>query len=73
MGALAADQQPAGVTVEDAARDLACTIRTIWRDLSALQDAGFPMRFPLDTFFQQHSQRVAGHQQMTAQRSAQPR
>jgi predicted DNA-binding transcriptional regulator YafY len=35
--------RPAGVTVQDAARELACTIRTIWRDLSVLQDAGFPI------------------------------
>ncbi|MGH7324612.1 MAG: helix-turn-helix transcriptional regulator [Candidatus Rokuibacteriota bacterium] len=34
---------PAGVTVEDAARDLDCTVRTIWRDLRVLQDAGFPI------------------------------
>ena len=35
--------RPAGVTVQDASRELACTIRTIWRDLSVLQDAGFPI------------------------------
>ena len=35
--------RPHGVTVDDAARDLACTIRTIWRDLDALQKAGFPL------------------------------
>jgi predicted DNA-binding transcriptional regulator YafY len=34
---------PAGVTVEDAARDLDCVVRTIWRDLRVLQDAGFPV------------------------------
>jgi predicted DNA-binding transcriptional regulator YafY len=34
---------PAGVTVEDAARDLDCAVRTIWRDLKVLQDAGFPI------------------------------
>jgi predicted DNA-binding transcriptional regulator YafY len=34
---------PAGVTVEDAASDLDCTVRTIWRDLRVLQDAGFPI------------------------------
>jgi predicted DNA-binding transcriptional regulator YafY len=34
---------PAGVTVEDAARDLDCVVRTIWRDLRVLQDAGFPI------------------------------
>jgi predicted DNA-binding transcriptional regulator YafY len=35
--------RPQGVTVDDAARELACTIRTIWRDLDALQKAGFPL------------------------------
>ena len=35
--------RPQGVTVDDAARELACTIRTIWRDLDALQEAGFPL------------------------------
>ncbi|HET9488490.1 MAG TPA: transcriptional regulator [Methylomirabilota bacterium] len=34
---------PAGVTVEDAARDLGCAVRTIWRDLRVLEDAGFPI------------------------------
>ncbi len=33
----------AGVTVEDAAADLECTVRTIWRDLRVLEDAGFPI------------------------------
>ena len=33
--------RPLGVTVDDAAHDLKCTIRTIWRDLDALQKAGF--------------------------------
>src|SRR2546427_1706598 len=32
-----------GITVDDAARDLAVTIRTIWRDLDTLQKAGFPL------------------------------
>jgi predicted DNA-binding transcriptional regulator YafY len=32
-----------GVTVDDAARDLECTIRTIWRDLDTLQKASFPL------------------------------
>ena len=32
-----------GVVVEDAARELACTVRTIWRDLKVLQEAGFPV------------------------------
>jgi predicted DNA-binding transcriptional regulator YafY len=31
------------VTVDDASRELQCTIRTIWRDLDALQKAGFPL------------------------------
>jgi predicted DNA-binding transcriptional regulator YafY len=35
--------RPQGVTVDDAARELSCTIRTIWRDLGALQTAGFPL------------------------------
>ena len=35
--------RPQGVTVEDAARDLGCTVRTIWRDLGVLQKAGFPL------------------------------
>jgi len=36
-------QHPAGVSVDDAARKLGCTVRTIWRDLSTLQNAGFPI------------------------------
>src|SRR5262245_22084897 len=35
--------RPQGVTVDDASRDLQCTIRTIWRDLDTLQKAGFPL------------------------------
>lgn len=35
--------RPAGVSVDDAAGDLGCTVRTIWRDLRVLQDAGFPI------------------------------
>jgi len=35
--------RPAGVVVDDAARDLDCAVRTIWRDLRVLQDAGFPI------------------------------
>jgi predicted DNA-binding transcriptional regulator YafY len=35
--------RPQGVTVDDAARDLEFTIRTIWRDLGVLQAAGFPI------------------------------
>src|SRR5262249_54311131 len=33
----------AGVTVGDAARDLGCAVRTIWRDVIVLQRAGFPI------------------------------
>ncbi len=35
--------RPQGITVDDAARGLRCTIRTIWRDLGVLQTAGFPI------------------------------
>jgi predicted DNA-binding transcriptional regulator YafY len=35
--------RPQGITVDDAARELACTVRTIWRDLGVLQQAGFPV------------------------------
>jgi predicted DNA-binding transcriptional regulator YafY len=35
--------RPDGVAVEDAARDLGCVLRTIWRDLGVLQAAGFPI------------------------------
>jgi predicted DNA-binding transcriptional regulator YafY len=35
--------RPDGVAVEDAARDLGCVARTIWRDLGVLQAAGFPI------------------------------
>jgi predicted DNA-binding transcriptional regulator YafY len=35
--------RPGGVTVEAAARELGCTVRTIWRDLTVLQRAGFPI------------------------------
>jgi predicted DNA-binding transcriptional regulator YafY len=35
--------RPAGVVVEDAAGELECAVRTIWRDLRVLQDAGFPI------------------------------
>ncbi len=35
--------RPAGITVADAARDLGCAVRTIWRDLRVLQAAGFPI------------------------------
>ena len=35
--------RPAGVTVWDAARDLGCAVRTVWRDLRVLETAGFPI------------------------------
>src|SRR5215470_12741764 len=35
--------RPGGVTVEDAATDLGCHVRTIWRDLDVLARAGFPI------------------------------
>ena len=35
--------RPAGIAVDDASRDLDCAVRTIWRDLRVLQDAGFPI------------------------------
>jgi predicted DNA-binding transcriptional regulator YafY len=35
--------RPQGVTVDGAARELSCTVRTIWRDLDVLQQAGFPL------------------------------
>jgi DeoR/GlpR family transcriptional regulator of sugar metabolism len=33
-------QHPAGIAVEDAARKLSCTVRTIWRDLNVLHKVG---------------------------------
>jgi predicted DNA-binding transcriptional regulator YafY len=35
--------RPDGLTIDAAARELACTVRTIWRDLRSLQDAGYPI------------------------------
>ena len=35
--------RPNGVAVEDAAENLGCAVRTIWRDLRVLHDAGFPI------------------------------
>jgi predicted DNA-binding transcriptional regulator YafY len=35
--------RPQGVAVEDAARELDCAIRTVWRDLRVLEEAGFPI------------------------------
>jgi predicted DNA-binding transcriptional regulator YafY len=34
--------RPAGVTVEDAAEDLGCHVRTIWRDLTLTGLGGKP-------------------------------
>src|SRR5713101_308069 len=34
---------PTGIAVDDAARKLGCTVRTIWRDLEVLENAGFPL------------------------------
>ena len=35
--------RPAGVAVDDAALELGCAVRTIWRDLRVLEQAGFPI------------------------------
>ena len=35
--------RPAGVVVDDAAGELGCAVRTVWRDLQVLQAAGFPI------------------------------
>jgi predicted DNA-binding transcriptional regulator YafY len=35
--------RPEGVAVEDASRQLGCAVRTVWRDLGLLQEAGFPI------------------------------
>src|SRR3972149_6280405 len=35
--------RPPGLAVEDAARELGCTVRTVWRDLRVLQEVGFPI------------------------------
>ena len=40
---LQALSRPRGLTVEAAAREMGCTVRTIWRDLAVLQAAGFPI------------------------------
>jgi len=34
---------PNGFTVDEAARELGCTVRTLWRDLDVLQKASFPL------------------------------
>jgi predicted DNA-binding transcriptional regulator YafY len=36
-------QSPAGSPVDEAARELECTARTIWYDLRVLEQAGFPL------------------------------
>ncbi len=43
MAAPPDDSAPGGIAVNDAARKLDCTVRTIWRDLQVLQKAGFPL------------------------------
>jgi predicted DNA-binding transcriptional regulator YafY len=35
--------RPGGLTVADGAREVGCSIRTVWRDLRAFQDAGLPL------------------------------
>jgi predicted DNA-binding transcriptional regulator YafY len=35
--------RPQGLAVEDGARELGCTVRTVWRDLRVLENAGFPI------------------------------
>jgi predicted DNA-binding transcriptional regulator YafY len=35
--------RPAGIAVDDAARELDCAGRTIWRELKVLQETGFPL------------------------------
>lgn len=37
---------PAGIAVDDAARKLDCTLRTIWRDLRVFHEGGFPLSGP---------------------------
>lgn len=39
----ALDAQRNGATVKELSRDLGVTTRTIWRDLAALQEVGFPL------------------------------
>ncbi|MBI1736156.1 MAG: WYL domain-containing transcriptional regulator [Candidatus Rokubacteria bacterium] len=43
MAAVPAPGSPGRLTVEDAARELRCTVRTVWRDLAVLQEAHFPI------------------------------
>jgi predicted DNA-binding transcriptional regulator YafY len=35
--------RPVGLPVDEAARHLECAVRTLWRDLRVLEDAGFPI------------------------------
>lgn len=35
--------RPGGLTVVDGARELGCSVRTVWRDLNALHEAGLPI------------------------------
>jgi len=35
--------RPERLAVEDASRQLGCAVRTVWRDLTVLQAAGFPI------------------------------
>ncbi len=35
--------RPQGLAIADASRELGCSIRTLWRDLRALENAGFPV------------------------------
>jgi predicted DNA-binding transcriptional regulator YafY len=35
--------RPQGLAVEDAARELGCAVRTVWRDLRVFEEAGFPI------------------------------
>src|SRR5688572_18937781 len=39
----ALDGSRQGVTVQELAKDGGVTVRTIWRDVAALQEAGFPL------------------------------
>ena len=46
-------EHPHCVTVDEAARDLECTLRTIWRDPNVLQQVGFPAESIDETFGQE--------------------
>ena len=45
-------EHPHCVTVDEAARDLKCTLRTIWRDPNVLQQVGFPAESIDEAFVQ---------------------